>query len=49
VARNAVDGFVGIAGPYDIAQHYEFERRRGVHEARSLQPRAAQHAAMRWA
>jgi acetyl esterase/lipase len=30
--RVHIHGFIGLAGVYDIAEHYEFEAARGVHE-----------------
>lgn len=29
-----IKGVIGLAGPYDIAEHYEFEAARGVHEVK---------------
>ncbi|KAJ0404930.1 hypothetical protein P43SY_005929 [Pythium insidiosum] len=39
-----IKGFIGLAGPYDIAEHYDFESRRkvgpinGVHEISTMKP-----------
>ena len=39
------DRFIGMAGVYDLAQHYEYERSRGVHELSTMK-RAAGGAAL---
>ena len=33
-----VAGFIGLSGVYDIASHYEYEARRGVHEVSPMKP-----------
>jgi len=39
------DRFIGMAGVYDLAQHYEYERSRGLHELSTMK-RAAGGAAL---
>ena len=38
-----VAGFIGLSGVYSIAAHYEFERRRGVHELSPMKPANGHH------
>ena len=33
-----VDGFIGVAGVYDIGEHWLFEKSRGVHEISPMRP-----------
>ena len=33
-----IAGFVGLSGVYDIASHYQYEKRRGVHEVSPMKP-----------
>jgi acetyl esterase/lipase len=40
-----VDSIVGIAGPYDIARHFQFEASRGVEHLSPMQPACGGHLA----